>query len=84
MNMIIILLIVTIIYVLVVVNVIPLILKSMNDDILIDYVICKQRSMYLQELLKDYNKTTTIGDALIDTVEKLKVLKRKLKEEYGS
>lgn len=56
----------------------------MNDDILIDYVICKQRSMYLQELLKDYNKTTTIGDALIDTVEKLKVLKRKLKEEYGS
>lgn len=79
-----ILLIVTIIYVLVVVNVIPLILKSMNNDILIDYVICKQRSIYLQELLKDYNKNTTIGDALIDTVENLKVLKRRLKEEYGS
>ena len=79
-----ILLIVTIIYALVVVNVIPLILNSMNDDILIDYVICKQRSIYLQELLKDYNKNTTIGDALVDTLENLKVLKRKLKEEYGS
>lgn len=56
----------------------------MNNDILIDYVICKQRSIYLQELLKDYNKNTTIGDALIDTVENLKVLKRRLKEEYGS
>lgn len=79
-----ILLIVTIIYVLVVGNVIPLILKNMSNDILIDYVICKQRSIYLQELLKDYNKNTTIGDALIDTLENLKVLKRRLKEEYGS
>lgn len=56
----------------------------MSNDILIDYVICKQRSIYLQELLNKYNKTTTIGDALVDTIENLKVLKRKLKEEYGS
>lgn len=54
----------------------------MSSDLLIDYVICKQHSLYLQELLNEYSKTTTIGDALIDTVENLKVLKRKLKEEY--
>lgn len=59
-------------------------LLNMSDDPLIDYVICKQRSIYLQELLKDYNKNTTIGDALVDTLENLKVLKRRLKEEYGS
>ena len=56
----------------------------MNYNILIDYLIYKQRSIYLQELLKDYNKNTTIGDALIDALENLKVLKRRLKEEYGS
>ena len=54
----------------------------MNDDILINYVICKQRLLLLQELLNEYRKTTTLGDALADTVANMKVLKRIMKEKY--
>lgn len=55
----------------------------MNDDVLIDYVIRKQRLLLLQELLSEYRKTTTLGDALADTVANIKVLKRIMKEKYG-
>lgn len=54
----------------------------MNDDVLIDYVICKQRLLLLQELLSEYRKTTTLGDALADIVANMKVLKRIMKEKY--
>lgn len=54
----------------------------MNNDVLIDYVICKQRLLLLQELLSEYRKTTTLGDALADTVANMKVLKRIMKEKY--
>ena len=54
----------------------------MNDDVLINYVICKQRLLLLQELLSEYRKTTTLGDALTDTVANMKVLKRIMKEKY--
>ena len=57
-------------------------LLKMNDDILINYVICKQRLLLLQELLNEYRKTTTLGDALADTVANMKVLKRIMKEKY--
>lgn len=53
----------------------------MNDDVLINYVICKQRLLLLQELLNEYSKTTTLGDALEDTVANMKVLKRIMKEK---
>lgn len=56
-------------------------LLKMNDDVLINYVICKQRLLLLQELLNEYSKTTTLGDALEDTVANMKVLKRIMKEK---
>ena len=57
-------------------------LLKMNNDVLINYVICKQRLLLLQELLNEYRKTTTLGDALADTVANMKVLKRIMKEKY--
>lgn len=59
-----------------------ILLLKMNDDVLINYVICKQRLLLLQELLNEYSKTTTLGDALADTVANMKVLKRIMKEKY--
>lgn len=59
-----------------------ILLLKMNDDVLINYVICKQRLLLLQELLSEYRKTTTLGDALADTVANMKVLKRIMKEKY--
>lgn len=59
-----------------------ILLLKMNDDVLINYVICKQRLLLLQELLNEYRKTTTLGDALADTVANMKVLKRIMKEKY--
>ena len=58
-----------------------ILLLKMNDDVLINYVICKQRLLLLQELLNEYRKTTTLGDALADTVANMKVLKRIMKEK---
>lgn len=58
-----------------------ILLLKMNDDVLINYVICKQRLLLLQELLNEYSKTTTLGDALEDTVANMKVLKRIMKEK---
>lgn len=52
------------------------------DDIFVDYVIGIQHFKYLQELLTKYSKTTTLGDALVDIVANMKVLKRIMKEKY--
>lgn len=61
-----------------------ILLLKMNDDVLINYVICKQRLLLLQELLSEYSKTTTLGDTLADTIANMKVLKRIIKEKYES
>ena len=57
-------------------------LKKIMDDIFVDYVIGIQHFKYLQELLTKYSKTTTLGDALVDTENNLKDIKHKIIKRY--
>lgn len=50
----------------------------MIDNIFADYIIGIQHFRYLQELLTKYSKTTTLGDALVDTENNLKDIKHKI------
>lgn len=52
------------------------------DNIFADYVIGIQHFRYLQELLTKYSKTTTLGDALVDTENNLKDIKHKIVKRY--
>ena len=52
------------------------------DEVVIDkYVIYTMHKMYLQELIKVYDKNSTLNDLLIDVLSKLKSIKHKLIKE---